>query len=73
MKNAIPIEDFGAWCRQQRHRLGLGQTEVEARTGVSQDTISAIETGSRQARSDTICRLAEAFGYRAVLGFEKAA
>ena len=43
--------------RQIRIQRGLSQAGIQ---GVSQDTVSAIETGHRQPRPSTLRRLAEA-------------
>jgi transcriptional regulator with XRE-family HTH domain len=49
----------GARLKQAREALGLTQVEVWERSGVTQATISSIETGVTQCvRMHTLCRLA---------------
>ena len=47
--------------RIRKERL-LTQVELSRMTGVAQDSISALETGKREAHPGTIKKLAEALG-----------
>ena len=47
--------------RTRKERL-LTQVELSRMTGVAQDSISALETGKREAHPGTIKKLAEALG-----------
>ena len=50
----------GEKLKSLRKRLALSQQDLEARTGVAQHTISALEAGKRGARPSTVRKLAEA-------------
>lgn len=43
-----------------RHRLGMTQAELAQASGIAQQQISRIEQGTRDARLDTLVRLAQA-------------
>jgi transcriptional regulator with XRE-family HTH domain len=53
--------DGGRLRRIRKERL-LTQVELSKMTGVAQDSISALETGKREAHPGTIRKLAEALG-----------
>ena len=48
--------------RELRRRKGLSQKDLANRSGIGQDSISAIESGRHQARPSTLRRLAEVLG-----------
>ena len=48
--------------RELRRRKGLSQKDLASRSGIGQDSISAIESGRHQARPSTLRRLAEVLG-----------
>jgi transcriptional regulator with XRE-family HTH domain len=52
----------GERLRSLRKGRLLTQEELSRMTGVAQDTISALETGKREAHPGTIRKLAEALG-----------
>jgi transcriptional regulator with XRE-family HTH domain len=52
----------GERLRRLRKNLLLTQRELSRMTGVSQDGISDLEAGKREAQPGTIKRLAEALG-----------
>jgi predicted transcriptional regulator len=47
---------------QERHRLGLSQTEVGARMGTSQSAVARLEAGDGDLRVSTLQRYAAAVG-----------
>jgi transcriptional regulator with XRE-family HTH domain len=53
-----------ATVRDARRRAGLTQTELAEKTGTSQATISAYESGAKQPSVDTLSRLLAATGLR---------
>jgi len=56
----VELQRPGDMIRASRTALGWTQTELSARTGVSQGDISRIECGQLDARWSTIHRLSEA-------------
>jgi transcriptional regulator with XRE-family HTH domain len=59
------VESVGARLRRCRQGRGWSQTELAARAGVRQDTISKIESGAREGMHmelETAWRLAWALG-----------
>lgn len=54
----------------RRAELGLSQQEVAERMGATASMISRIESGQHHTSTETLRRLAEALGGRAVFGFE---
>jgi transcriptional regulator with XRE-family HTH domain len=56
-----------AQLRAARRRAGLTQAELARRTGTSQATISAYESGRKQPSIDTLHRLLAATGARLVI------
>jgi transcriptional regulator with XRE-family HTH domain len=53
---------IGENLRKIRMRRGLGQVELAQRAGLTQPTISEIETGHRGAQTRTLTKLADALG-----------
>jgi transcriptional regulator with XRE-family HTH domain len=60
----IQVVDAGAALHAARARAGLSQAELASRTGTSQATVSAYETGSKQPSVATFSRLLAATGTR---------
>lgn len=62
MPNLHPPSPIGRRLRAVRQALGLSQSALAERAGMSQDAISRMETKDRllRARGDTIRRLADA-------------
>lgn len=56
--------DEGARLRTSREAAGLSQVELARRTGIHQPTISAIESGRRVPRPETLERLLVALAQR---------
>jgi transcriptional regulator with XRE-family HTH domain len=56
--------DAGTKLREARERAGLTQAELASRTGTSQATISAYESGRKQPAVETFSRLLAATGSR---------
>lgn len=56
------LEVNGVRLRELRRERALAQEDLEAMSGVTQATISALEGGKRGARPRTVRRLAEALG-----------
>ena len=56
------LEVDGVRLRELRRERALSQEDLEAMTGVTQATISALEGNKRGARPRTVRRLAEALG-----------
>lgn len=50
------------YLRRERQRHGLSMRELEAKSGVSKNTISGLESGERAAQGRTVRRLAETLG-----------
>jgi uncharacterized protein len=55
--------DPAATLREARQRAGLSQTALAERTGTSQATISAYETGAKEPSISTLTRLLAATGH----------
>ncbi len=55
--------DPAATLREARRRAGLSQTALARRTGTSQATISAYETGAKEPSVSTLTRLLAATGH----------
>ena len=55
-------KQLGALIRRARKRMGLTQTELGARAGLRQETISLIENGSGATRLDTLLSVLAALG-----------
>ena len=56
------MEANGARLRQLRRERAWSQRDLARHSGVSQDTITRLETGQREAQPRTMRRLAEALG-----------
>jgi transcriptional regulator with XRE-family HTH domain len=56
------LEVNGARLRQLRRERAWSQRDLAGHSGVSQDTITRLETGQREAQPRTMRRLAEALG-----------
>lgn len=54
--------DVASTIRDARRRIGISQADLAARTGTSQATISAYESGRKQPSVDTLARLLAASG-----------
>jgi uncharacterized protein len=55
--------EAAAILREARRESGLSQTALAARTGTSQATISAYETGAKEPSLSTLARLLAATGH----------
>lgn len=53
---------IGVEVRSQRARLGWTQEKLAARSGISEQSISAIENGERDVKATTATKLADALG-----------
>jgi transcriptional regulator with XRE-family HTH domain len=56
------MEVNGVRLRQLRRERAWSQRDLARQSGVSQDTITRLETGQREAQPRTMRRLAEALG-----------
>jgi transcriptional regulator with XRE-family HTH domain len=56
--------DVPAAIRRARRRAGISQSELAARAGTSQATVSAYETGRKAPSVETLTRLLAATGSR---------
>jgi len=65
-----PYEELARIVIMRRAALGLTQAELAARMGTTASAISRIESGQHATSPQTVKKLADAFGARAVLGFE---
>jgi ribosome-binding protein aMBF1 (putative translation factor) len=65
-----PYEALARIVIMRRAALGLTQAELAARMGATASAISRIESGQHATSVQTLKNLANAFGVRAVLGFE---
>lgn len=65
-----PYEEFARIVIARRAALGLTQAELAARMGTTASTVSRIESGQHATNAQTVKSLADAFGVRAVFGFE---
>lgn len=65
-----PYEELARIVIMRRAALGWTQAELAARTGTTASAISRIESGQHATSPQTLKKLADAFGARAVLGFE---
>lgn len=59
--------DASALLREARRRSGLSQSDLAARCGTSQATISAYESGRKTPSSETLLRLVEELGFELAL------
>ncbi|MGE5527374.1 MAG: helix-turn-helix domain-containing protein [Methanosarcina sp.] len=65
-----PYEEFARIVIARRAALGLTQAELAVRMGTTASTVSRIESGLHATNAQTLKKLADAFGVRAVFGFE---
>jgi transcriptional regulator with XRE-family HTH domain len=65
--------DVPTTLRDARRRAGLSQAALAARTGTSQATISAYESGRKQPSVDTLSRLLAAMDQRLTVAAGNAA
>ena len=65
-----PYEELARIVIMRRAALGLTQAELAARIGTTASAISRIESGQHATSAQTLKKLGDAFGARAVLGFE---
>lgn len=65
-----PYEELARIVIMRRAALGLTQAELAARMGTTASAISRVESGQHATSAQTLKKLADAFGARAVLGFE---
>jgi ribosome-binding protein aMBF1 (putative translation factor) len=63
-----PYEELARIVIMRRAALGLTQAELAARMGTTASAISRIESGRHATSAQTLKKLANAFGARAVLG-----
>jgi ribosome-binding protein aMBF1 (putative translation factor) len=65
-----PYEEFARIVIARRAALDLTQAELAARMGTTASAVSRIESGQHATNAQTLKKLADAFGVRAVFGFE---
>lgn len=65
-----PYEELARMVIMRRAALGLTQAELAARMGTTASAVSRIESGQHATNAQTLKKLADAFGVRAVFGFE---
>ncbi len=65
-----PYEELARIVIARRAAFGLTQAELAARMGTTASAISRIESGQHATSTQTLKKLGDAFGARAVLGFE---
>jgi DNA-binding transcriptional regulator YiaG len=65
-----PYEELARCIIIRRAALSLTQAEFAARMGTTTSAISRIESGQHATSPPTLKKLANAFGTRAILGFE---
>lgn len=65
-----PYEELARIVIMRRAALGLTQAELATRMGTTGSAISRIESGQHATSAQTLKKLGDAFGARAVLGFE---
>lgn len=65
-----PYEELARIVIMRRAALGLTQAELATRMGTTASAISRIESGQHATNAQTLKKLADAFGVRAVFGFE---
>jgi repressor LexA len=56
------LEVAGARLRELRRERALSQQDLERMTGIAQSTLSALESGKRDAQPRTVRKLADALG-----------
>jgi ribosome-binding protein aMBF1 (putative translation factor) len=65
-----PYDALARLVIKRRGALGLTQEELAARMGTTASAISRIESGQRATNAQTLKKLADALGVRAMIGFE---
>jgi ribosome-binding protein aMBF1 (putative translation factor) len=65
-----PYEELARIIIMRRAALGLTQAELATRMGTTASAISRIESGQHATSAQTLKKLGDAFGGRAVVGFE---
>jgi ribosome-binding protein aMBF1 (putative translation factor) len=65
-----PYEELARLVIMRRAALGLTQAELAARMNTTASAVSRIESGQHATSAQTLKKLADAFGVRAVIGFE---
>jgi ribosome-binding protein aMBF1 (putative translation factor) len=65
-----PYEELARIVIMRRAALGLTQAELATRMGTTASAISRIESGQHATSAQTLKKLGDAFGGRAVVGFE---
>jgi len=65
-----PYAELARIVIMRRAALGLTQAELAARMGTTASAISRIESGQHATSAHTLKKLGDAFGGRAVVGFE---
>ena len=65
-----PYEGLARIVIAHRGALGLTQAQLAARMGTTASAVSRIESGQHATNAQTLKKLGDAFGVRAVLGFE---
>jgi ribosome-binding protein aMBF1 (putative translation factor) len=65
-----PYEELARIVVMRRAALGLTQAELATRMGTTASVVSRIESGQHATNAQTLKKLGEAFGVRAVFGFE---
>jgi transcriptional regulator with XRE-family HTH domain len=61
----------GALLRQARKRAGLSQVDLAGRARVTQNVISAYESGQRQPSVPALARLVDAADFELTLGLRR--
>jgi ribosome-binding protein aMBF1 (putative translation factor) len=65
-----PYEELARMVIMRRAALSITQAELAARMGTTASAVSRIESGQHVTNAQTLKKLADAFGVRAVIGFE---
>lgn len=65
-----PYEELARIVVMRRAALDLTQAELADRMGTTASAVSRIESGQHATNAQTLKKLADAFGVRAVFGFE---
>ena len=68
-----PYDELARIVVMRRAALGITQAELAARMGTTASAVSRIESGQHATNAQTLKKLADAFGVRAVIGFESGA
>jgi transcriptional regulator with XRE-family HTH domain len=73
MEGGVSEERLGLELRRIREERGLTVEELAEKSGVSATTIRDVERGAREARGDTIAKLAKPLGlmFEEVWGLQK--